>query len=376
MKKKLSIMLILCLVMGALIITTATAINTEGCDPDYVFQDGNTITIQPTGVDDTANLQCAFETAVSTGPDSHVLLLTGDYYTAQIVVNDFQGSFTGAGIENSKIYNLPNLYVTPKDMYIEPPSADNPWPALISFINGDIVISDLAVLIVGQEPTQGWSIFDITPPLKELALAIVILGSEANVSIENILIEGEPYTDLPFGYNLINGVFFEGFIGELPPPISGSFEVTNSIFRNMSSGAPVSNLAEASVIISRNTFEGVDWAMDGGDFIDSSFVFSHNKVNATNGLALYHVFGSEDSGASYLILNNQFSGENGPIFDFNMGEGNTCLFQGNNTRHVTDVGIYLGEGTHDCLVLGYHHNVVDLGTDNVIKGYPKGGGSN
>lgn len=369
MKKKLSIMLFLCLFLGVMIITNTPTLSAEGCDPAYVTQDGNTIIVQPTGVDDTANLQCAFETAVATKPGINVHLFAGDFYTEQIVVNDFQGNFTGAGPENTKIYNLPNLYVTPVDMYYEPPSAENPWPSLISFINGTFTISDLAIYIVGQEPTTGWSIFGIDPPLTEMAIGIVILGSEAHVRAENILVQGEVATnpDSWFGYNTINGIFFEGFVGETPAPLAGSFEVTNTTFRHVSSGTPVSNIVDATVLIDHNDFEEVGLATDGGDIMNSSFTFSHNKVAAGSGLDLYNMFNAEDSGSSYLIRNNQFRGENGPMFNMTMGEGSTCLFQGNNTRLVTDVGIYLGEGTQGCVVQGYHKNVVDLGTDNVIQ---------
>jgi hypothetical protein len=368
MKAKLSIIFISCLLLGVFVVIASTAAqNVADCDPAYVSQDNGVITVEPTGVDDTANIQCAFNAAVSAETETAVHLSPGDFYTEQIVVNDFQSSFTGAGPQHTKIYNLPNLYVTPKDMYYEPPSAENPWPALFAFVDGNFTISDLAVHIVGQEPTQGWTIFDIPTPLKEMALGIVILGTEAHVDVDNILVAGEAGPDFAFGYNTINGIFFEGFIGEVPTPLSGSFAVTRSTFRNVSSGAPVSNIVDASILISHNEFEEVGLAMDGGDFVDSTFEFSHNKVNAGDGLSLYNMFNMEDSGSSYLIRNNQFRGKNGPMYYMTIGEGSTCLFQGNNTRHVTDVGIYLGEGTQGCKVLGYHKNVVDLGTDNEIR---------
>jgi hypothetical protein len=85
------------------------------CSAGIVVQHGQTFTVLPTGVDDTANLQCAFDSAVAKGPGA-VQLEEGTYHIRQIVVNNFKGSFTGAGAQRSVLTNLPNLYVTPVNM--------------------------------------------------------------------------------------------------------------------------------------------------------------------------------------------------------------------------------------------------------------------
>ena len=57
------------------------------------------------------------------------------------------------------IQNLPNLFVTPDNsLLIGPPSAANPWPSLLAFVNGDIAVRDLAIQITGAEPTTPWSL--------------------------------------------------------------------------------------------------------------------------------------------------------------------------------------------------------------------------
>jgi len=340
------------------------------CDPAYVTQTGSTLEVKPTGVDDTANLQCAFDEAVVIGTTAKIQLSSGTFHTAQIVVDGFYGRFSGEGMNNSVVMNLPNLYVTPVDMYFNPPSADNPWPSLFSFIGGDYEVTDLGIHIVGDNGTTGWSIFGIDPPITELALGIAVLGDQANVRFERVLIEGESADNSIFGYNLINGIFFEGFIGEYPAPISGSFQVYNSVIRRVASGTPVSNLKNAEAIISHNTYEDVFFGMDGGDLVYSSLEFSHNKVSAIFGLDLYHIYLSEDEGATYLIKNNVFRGEVGPAFEQTFGEGNECLLLGNNVQNITDTGIYLGPGTKGCTVVGGSNktNVLDLGTDNILVG--------
>jgi hypothetical protein len=349
---------------------TGTARADTPCDSAFVTQSGSVITVKPTGVDDTANIQCAFDVAVASGPGVDVRLKSGTFHTAQIVVNDFQGEFAGDGAKNTVIVNLPNLYVTPVDMYLNAPSADNPWPSLFAFVNGDFAIADLAIHIGGDNGTTGWTIFGIDPPIIELAHAVVILGTEADAKFERVLVEGELMENSLLGYNLINGIFFEGFIGEVSPPILGSFQVYDSTFRRVASGTPVVNLSNSVVVISHNTFEDVFLGMDGGDFINSSFEFSRNNVNAVIGFDLYNTFATEDVGSMFLIKNNVFRGAIGPAFEMTFGDGNDCLLQGNNVQNATDIGIFLGSGIHGCTVVGGSSktNILDFGTNNILVG--------
>lgn len=350
---------------------TGAATAASKCNPAFVTQQGGLFTVLPTGTDDTANLQCAFDAAVNAGPGSEVRLLPGAYHTAQIVVNQFQGSFSGAGADETAVFNLPNLYVAPGDFYLNPPSAGNPWPLLFSFVDGDFSISELAFRIIGNEPTQAWTIYGIDPPLHELACAVCILGTEAHAEISHVLVEGEIKEDTLFGYNLGNGIYFEGWIGEPSPPISGSFSVHDSTFRRHTWATPVLNLKNASVVISHNDYENTFVAMDGGDLVDSSLEFSHNKVKGLIGVNLYNSFIPEEVGSTFLITNNVFDVEVvGVDLDQTFGEGNQCLLLGNNVKKAADIGIYLGPGITGCTVVGGSNKtkVLDLGTDNVLVG--------
>lgn len=374
----LAVFLVVALASG-LAFATSVAFADTPCDSAYVMQSGDAITVNPNGVDDTTNIQCAFDTAVTAGPGVDVQLSSGTFHIAQIVVNDFYGSFYGAGSKYTTVTNLPNLYVTPVDMFMYGlPSMNNPWPSLISFINGDFVISDLALHITGDNATTGWSIFGIDPPIIELAHGIVILGTHADAMVERILIQGELMVNSFTGYSLLNGIYFEGLQGNLPfPPISGSFQVYDSTFRQIAFGTPIFNLSSASVVISHNRYENVFDAMDSADLVNSSLTFTHNQVqDAYLAIWLYTNF-IEDSGSKYSIRNNVFSGNNrviggsfGPYFEGFFGEGNDCLFQGNNVQNISDIGIFLGPEIHGCTVIGGSNktNVLDLGVDNVLVG--------
>lgn len=142
------LMLVFVLVSG-----TAAAQPANPCNPDYVVRMGNIIRVSPTGIDDTDNLQCAIDLAIAKNPGKTVLLMPGTFHTAQLVANDFHGTLRGSGINRTVIVNLPDLYVTPHDYYLNPPSADNPIPVLISFVDGDLKVLNLTVRVVGQAPT-------------------------------------------------------------------------------------------------------------------------------------------------------------------------------------------------------------------------------
>lgn len=362
--------LLIVVLISALALATGEAFADTPCDSAYVTQSGNVITVSPTGADDTANIQCAFDAAMTAGAGSEVRLHSGTFHTAQIVVNDFRGKFTGAGMNKTTVINLPNLYVTPVDFYFDPPSSDNPWPGLFIFTNGDFGVSDLAIHISGDNGTTGWTVFGIDPPIIEFAYGVVVLGVETNARFERVLVEGEEAQNTLFGYNLINGIFYTGFTGETPPPISGIFQVRDSIFRRAASGTPVSNLLNSRIIINGNTFEEMVFGMDGGDFVYSSLEFSHNNVNAVIGFDLYDIFAAEDVGSSFLIKNNVFRGAIGPAFELNFSDGNHCLIQGNNVQNVSNIGVLLGPAIHDCTVVGGSNktNVLDLGINNILVG--------
>ena len=362
--------LLVCLALALMVLVTGGAhvAASPTCNSTFVQPAGNAIMVRPTGTDDTANIQCAFDMAVAAGRDKQVQLLAGAFHTKQIVVNGFQGRFAGAGSNQTVVTNLPNLYVTPVNFYFDPPSAANPWPGLFSFIGGDLAISDLAIRIAGSEPTLGWTIFGIDPPLKELAIGIGILGTRANARVSNVLIEGQVMPGSLFGYNLINGIYFEGFIGESQPPMSGTFAVSDSTFRKVATGAPIYNLSGASVMISRTKNEDVFSGLDAADLVNTHLVFSNNTVDALTCGDLYSMLNIETSGSNLLIANNVCRGSRGIVLETTFGRGNQCLVVGNNVQNVTDVGYYLGPGIKGCTVIGDGHpaSVVDLGTDNKL----------
>jgi hypothetical protein len=126
-------------------------------------------------------------------------------------------------------------------------------------------------------------------------------------------------------------------------------------------------------MISHNVYEDMFWGMDVADMVNSSLEFSHNSVTSAFLGTLYcitRLIPEQSTGSTFLIKNNKFSGTYGIVVNPIFGDGNRCLLLGNNVQHVSEIGIYLGEGTYGCTVVGGSNktNVLDLGTDNVLVG--------
>jgi hypothetical protein len=351
---------------------TLNATSAVACDAQFVAQQGRDVIVQPTGSDDTGNIQCAFDLAVASGSVTNVRLQPGTFYTAQVVAKEFSGEFTGAGVTNTVIINQPNLYVDPVRWFKREPSATNPWPGLFSFVGGNLRMSSLSIHIQGDRPTQGWGAHN-SCCYYQLGMVVAILGGVANASISNVLIEGEPSSYGSFGLNVLNGIIFEGFFDYKKgwsSRISGQFIVEDSAFRRVASGTPSAGLTGGSVLIRGNSFDEVFVGGESVDLINSSWEFSHNSVNGIFGVDLYNGFDSANIGGTVVILNNVFLGKYGPVIEYTDIGQSSCLLLGNNVQQVTNIGIVLDNGDSGCTVIGGSNksSVLDLGTNNVLVG--------
>jgi hypothetical protein len=323
------------------------------------------ITVPPTGIDDTANLQSAFDEATAAGAGTTVQLMEGTYYTRQLVVNNFQGTFVGAGAEQTVLSNPPEEKLNvAENHWSAAPSAANPWPNLVSFADGDFLVSDLGIHITGAEPTTGWWVPCAGTDDPGLLAGFFVLGTEANAVFSRVRVEGEPAQPTQptaFGYNLINGIVFSGLV-----PISGSFVVRDSTFLHLASGTPFSNTSDASILIRGNNFEDVLWGADICALLNSKCEFSFNAVQGVYGIDLLDC-GAGTTTSKILVSNNTFSGPYGVYLEATFAGQTRCQVVANDFRQVTDTGVYLGPGTSHCVVAGNTQtSIVNLGTHNVI----------
>ncbi len=101
----------------------------------------------PNGTNDTESLMNTIGLAQSQGPGSVVQLQKGTYNIGFIEIREFEGTIRGAGMDKTIIKPVPNLPChdeVPKTLTV----------ALVSFIGGDIKMSDLSFKVDDGEPCE------------------------------------------------------------------------------------------------------------------------------------------------------------------------------------------------------------------------------
>jgi hypothetical protein len=161
------------------------------------------------GPNDTQSLIDAFATATAIGKNAVVKLMPGTFKIGWIEVKEFNGTFSGSGKGKTIITNLPDL--TP-DVVI----AQNKVPALITFIGGDISVSDLSVKMPEALPwlgTQEMNMLlfsdysaDFMPAKKHIGVDLNNIEVTGVLQKDVVLWDGGPVADFP--YNAFNGVKF------------------------------------------------------------------------------------------------------------------------------------------------------------------------
>jgi hypothetical protein len=162
---------------------------------------GIVIKVLPNGTDDTQAISDAFAQAIAAGHGSMVLLAEGTFHTGFLEVKEFDGVLSGSGKGTTIITNLPGL--TP-DAVI----ALNKVPALITFIGGNVSVSDLSVNLSEGLTWLGTNemnmlLFsdysaDFTPAVKHIGVTL------NNIEVTGILFKdyevwpGGPVIDAPY----------------------------------------------------------------------------------------------------------------------------------------------------------------------------------
>ncbi|MET1084649.1 MAG: hypothetical protein ABWY12_16625 [Burkholderiales bacterium] len=364
-----------------------------------VSREGKTITVKPTGISDTENLQCALDLAVAAGRGSVVELAgpTGrPFHTAQLVAKNFKGTIRGKGMKRTIIQNLPDLCVAPDNYVLAPPTpppspasgpcpaGKNPWPILLTVDGGDVVVSDLAIQIVGDAPTKEYTLSAIfgpsSGPITILQAAIGATGTNPQLRVSRVSLSGQDL-DPSRGINVENGVVFTGGIAP-GTELSGYCVVTDSYIKNMFRGSLVITVKDATVVFVNNTFDSVGDAVQFGGLTNTDVRFVKNKVSSFFGVLVadFPFPPGTFTNSRLFIAHNTFSsqipgagGAIGIIATFNAKT--SCLVVLNDTTAIElddpSYPILLGPGTKDCLVVTREANTVnDQGANNRIITVP------
>ena len=264
-----------------------------------------TVTVVPSGGDDTMALRQAFATCIAVGPGCTVRLTEGTFVTRQHVIEGFHGAFVGAGSDRTFIEPLAPLYVTDAEMVLmNDPTDAEPWPILFLFIDANMTMADLGFRVTDYEVTTPWNIFGTQ--FTALATVVSLTGEAARVDVERIAMEAGEGTF--FGVNVVNGVFVQGILpgpsggfGDRPAA-SGTFTVRDSRFLGLDSGVVMENLEGATVSVRDSVFDGV-FTIGVSDVSDSLVEIANNDITAIeNGIDVIAGMFRQPTAASRIVI--------------------------------------------------------------------------
>ena len=239
-----------------------------------------TVTVAPSGGDDTLAIRQAFLTCIAVGPGCTVRLTEGTFVTRQHVIEGFHGAFVGAGSDRTFIEPLAPLYVTDAEMVLmNHPTDEEPWPILFLFIDANMTMADLGFRVTDYEVTTPWNIYGMQ--ITALATLVSLTGEDARVDVERVAMESGEGTF--FGVSVINGIFVQGVLpgpsggfGDRPP-FSGTVTVRDSRFIGPDGGVLIHNVEGANVSVRDSVFDGV-FSLVVADASDSLVEIANNDI--------------------------------------------------------------------------------------------------
>ncbi|KON27610.1 hypothetical protein AC481_04315 [miscellaneous Crenarchaeota group archaeon SMTZ-80] len=239
--------------------------------PASTWSRPKTFLVSPSGGDDTANIQAAFNDAIATGQGCIVQLTAGQFYANNIIVQNFNGVFKGAGMDLTKIDTLRGLNPSLAGIELiqtdpEDPSTLYPFSIWFLFEDCDIKICDLTFEITALDPAYPWQTF-----------------YETSTAVSNIVrIAGH-------SNSLFKSVKFKGHNGNAQGNVIGGREYLNEPGGFMISADPVYGKHR---IISCS-FEDTMTSFVVAGLLDGKLSFINNKLNSVSvGIQLIDNFGS------------------------------------------------------------------------------------
>jgi hypothetical protein len=226
--------------------------------------------VYPSDGDDTANIQAAFEDAKAAGPGSTVQLAAGQFYTNATFVEDFYGTFKGAGKDLTTIDVLKGKY--PEEDGVVGPYGNH----LFTFEGGDICISDLGFEITPEKPA-GLS-YDGTYDL----FTILITG-EIDSRIERVKFTGHEgdQSGYPEGHPLEEKTYNVRLGVEYGGGLNGRHTITKCEFESLWLGITAWMLMNCELTITSNSIKGGAIGIINAVSDDSKFQISRNDIETT-----------------------------------------------------------------------------------------------
>lgn len=200
-----------------------------------------TILVEPAGpANDTQNLLQAFETAKEMGPGAVVLLAEGEFFFDNIEVTDFRGVFKGSGKNKTVVHSLPGG------------NTNNYSNFFITFLGGDITVSDMSFDIIEESPIYTSETDEAT----FLGSIIRIAGSSienytANSEFQNLGFKGLYVGESDFTpYNINNCITLGGGNGGKDIyPLGGQHIIQNCEFNTIDAAVVAIGLSHGNLTV-------------------------------------------------------------------------------------------------------------------------------
>ena len=326
-----------------------------------------TFVVAPSGVDDTAALQQAFDAATAAGPGSVVKLRAGKFYTNEILVDGFDGCFTGAGMHRTVVDTLRGLdsELPGVKLVMDPDDTSVPlfeWTSLISFVRSDVQVADMSFDITAEQPCElwkawGWEWFHLSN--------VFIVTRDSRSSFDRVGFashDGE-----------LNGCNIDGAVGIVLT--TGTHRVTRCSFQGGTDGLETCCITGGGLVVGGrpgmgNTFDltGTPCSLD--NYSDSRSEISYNRMSSQWGECVMVTQGAGAEAAEdlpplpapqYLIHHNSMTAgsiefDDGGVF----GAGGVLLW---------DDSWQLGEPSRLRAVVAYNNITLDnAGFDGGVNG--------
>jgi parallel beta-helix repeat protein len=312
-------------------------------------------------------------------------LVKGTYYTTQIAVFGFMGSFVGAGQGLTVIQALPNLPSPTVDpFWAALPGPQNPWPALFTFENGSYRISGMTL----TEPymnavSPGWN---ATIPgglatETNLFAAIELTGQQAFAAVDHVTVLGASGDFV--GTNMFAAIMFEG--SSLPRgwtdpnsdviPLTGTLSVTDSVFDSEESGPWIDTIVNAEVTVCYNTVVNSPYPLGFYGASNSQLLFCGNQapsVSYYGGLVAFQSLFVQDLPSTVYIVGNDFQVNDGAnavaLYDFGVESTLSAVVTGNEFQTDTSCGCYFGTNGGSSVIVSEGLKSVVVSRNTILGG--------
>jgi hypothetical protein len=252
------------------------------------------IVVEPETGFDTENLVAAYEEAKSLGAGTTIRLTEGTYTIGMIEVHDFDGVLTGAGQGKTIIRNLSNLPC--EEMW-----QVNQLPSLLTFIGGNVVVSNMTFHLNDGEPCERGTLQDqiygdlgSVVVLADYSLSYVPENRHINGVIDNVdFIAGSDGGWGTYGTegNVAMAVYCGTplwWVAEFMPLSIGEISVTNCTFKDVLVGPDFWAFNENSSINAEgNVIEGGFQQIFIGGMVGAMLNIKNNKFEKGTFADLY-----------------------------------------------------------------------------------------